>query len=111
MLIQDNVVNGVAPSTFNNLAGITVSSGQHSLLQDNYVSGLVGESGAFRIGLYTTSSPDVLLRGNSVAFIGPGNGYGAYSEFATGRCRDNVWIGVATATESCTDLGGNNHVP
>jgi len=110
MLIEANVVDGVAPTTVNaNNAGIWINGGSLSLVQGNYVSGLTG--GGFRIGLIASSGSNVLVRGNSFLFAAAGLGYGTIGEGATSLCRDNVFVGMEQPPANCTDLGGNSHVP
>jgi len=110
MLIEANVVDGVAPTVANpNNAGIWISDGSMTLVQGNYVSGLTGTN--YRIGLIATLGSNVLVRGNSFLFAAAGLGYGTIGEGATSLCRDNVFVGMEQPPADCTDLGGNSHVP
>ncbi|HEY2344334.1 MAG TPA: NosD domain-containing protein [Xanthomonadaceae bacterium] len=111
--IVDNTVAGVAAASGSGfgVSGISVNAPLGARVEHNQVSGLAGDGSGVVYGIQGSGSSRVVARRNTLVGNGSSGSTGFSCSGGSGRAMDNVFVGFATALDTCGDAGGNDISP
>lgn len=111
--LEDNVVSGVAArvGSKGSAYGIYTSGNISASIDANEVRGLAKDGTGKDYGIYNAASGRVTMRNNDVFAEAGGGGVGLTCTDVTGRAKNNIIDGFATAMSKCGDSGENDAYP
>ena len=111
--VVDNTVSVVAATAGSGLgvSGIQVNAPVGAHVEHNQVVGLAGDGSGLVYGIQGSGSTHLIARRNTLVGSGSAGSVGFSCSGGSGRAMDNVFVGFASALDTCGDAGGNDISP